>query len=141
MAGCAAAMRRLKPQSTIIGVEPAGAPTMRRALDEGSPTTLERIDTIADGLAPTRAGDLTFAHAAALLDDVVLIEDDDIRRAAATSSPVASSWSSIPARPPSPCSSRAASRRPPQRLRGPLGRHLDTLLLGEILGSADQPER
>ena len=82
-AGCAAAMRRLKPQSTIVGVEPAGAPTMRRALDEGAPATLERIDTIADGLAPTRAGDLTFAHAAALLDDVVLVQDDDISRAAA----------------------------------------------------------
>ena len=83
MAGCAAALRRLKPQSTIIGVEPAGAPTMRRALDAGAPATLDRIDTIADGLAPTRAGDLTFAHAAALLDDIVLVEDHDIRRAAA----------------------------------------------------------
>lgn len=82
-AGCAAALRRLKPQSTIIGVEPTGAPTMRRALDAGGPATLERIDTIADGLAPTRAGDLTFAHAAALLDDVVLVEDEEIRRAAA----------------------------------------------------------
>lgn len=56
---------------------------MRRALDAGAPSTLDRIDTIADGLAPTRAGDLTFAHAAAFLDDVVLVEDDDIRRAAA----------------------------------------------------------
>ena len=83
MAGCAAALRRLKPQSTIVGVEPTGAPTMRRALDAGAPATLERIDTIADGLAPTHAGDLTYAHAAALLDDVVLVEDDEIRRAAA----------------------------------------------------------
>ena len=82
-AGCAAALRRLKPQCAIVGVEPTGAPTMRRALDVGAPATLARIDTIADGLAPTRAGDLTFAHAAALLDDVVLVEDDDIRRAAA----------------------------------------------------------
>ena len=83
MAGCAAALRRLKPRSTIIGVEPTGAPTMRRALDAGAPATLEHIDTIADGLAPTRAGDLTYAHAAALLDDIVLVEDDEIRRAAA----------------------------------------------------------
>ena len=83
MAGCAAALRRLKPGASVIGVEPAGAPTMRRALDAGGPATLDRIDTIADGLAPTRAGDLTFAHAAAFLDDVVLVEDDDIRRAAA----------------------------------------------------------
>ncbi len=82
VAGCAAALRRLRPDATIIGVEPAGAPTMRRALDAGAPRTLERIDTIADGLAPTRAGDLTYAHAAAFVDDVVLVEDEDIRRAA-----------------------------------------------------------
>ncbi|MYE15022.1 MAG: threonine/serine dehydratase [Gemmatimonadetes bacterium] len=83
MAGCAAALRRLKPEASVIGVEPTGAPTMRRALDAGEPSTLPGIDTIADGLAPTRAGDLTYAHAAAFLDDVVLVEDDDIRRAAA----------------------------------------------------------
>ena len=83
MAGCAAAIRRLKPEASVIGVEPTGAPTMRRALDAGEPATLPGIDTIADGLAPTRAGDLTYAHAAALLDDVVLVEDEDIRRAAA----------------------------------------------------------
>ena len=83
MAGCTAALRRLRPEATLIGVEPVGAPTMRRALDAGGPSTLPGIDTIADGLAPTRAGDLTFAHAAAFLDDVILVEDDDIRRAAA----------------------------------------------------------
>ncbi len=83
MAGCTAALRRLKPDAVLIGVEPIGAPTMRRALDAGGPSTLPGIDTIADGLAPTRAGDLTYAHAAAFLDDVILVEDDDIRRAAA----------------------------------------------------------
>lgn len=81
VAGCAAALRSLKPTARIIGVEPSGAPTMRRALDAGRPETLDRIDTIADGLAPTRAGDLTFLHAAALLDDVVLVDDEEIRRA------------------------------------------------------------
>ena len=83
MAGCTAALRRLKPDAVLIGVEPVGAPTMRRALDAGGPSTLPGIDTIADGLAPTRAGDLTYAHAAAFLDDVILVEDEDIRRAAA----------------------------------------------------------
>ncbi len=83
LAGCAAALARIKPRASVIGVEPTGAPTMRRALDAGGPTTLDRIDTIADGLAPTRAGDLTYAHAAALVDDVVLVDDDAIRRAAA----------------------------------------------------------
>lgn len=79
--GCAAALRALKPDARIIGVEPRGAPTMRTALNEGGPVTLPGFDTIADGLAPVRAGDLTFAHARALLDDVVLVDDDAIERA------------------------------------------------------------
>lgn len=82
-AGCGVAMRRLRPDAAVVGIEPEGAPTMRRALDAGGPVTLDRIDTIADGLAPTRAGDLTYACAAAFLDDVVLVPDDAIRRAAA----------------------------------------------------------
>lgn len=82
-AGCGVAMRRLRPDAAVVGVEPEGAPTMRRALDAGGPVTLDRIDTIADGLAPTRAGDLTYACAAAFLDDVALVPDDAIRRAAA----------------------------------------------------------
>ena len=81
--GCGVAMRGLRPGTAVVGVEPEGAPTMRRALDAGGPVTLERIDTIADGLAPTRAGDLTYACAASCLDDVVLVPDDAIRRATA----------------------------------------------------------
>ena len=83
MAGCAAALRSLKPDAVILGIEPEGAPTMRRALDAGGPTLLGETGSIADGLLPTRAGDLTYVHAAALLDDVVLVRDEDIRRAAA----------------------------------------------------------
>ena len=137
MAGCAAALRRLKPQSTIIGVEPAGAPTMRRALDAGAPATLERIDTIADGLAPTRAGALTFAHAAALLDDIVLVEDDDIRRAAAhliTRRKLVVEYSGAAT------VAALLSDRVPVAGRNVCavlsGGNLDSSLLGEILGAA-----
>jgi threonine dehydratase len=56
---------------------------MRRALDAGGPVILERIRTIADGLAPVRAGDLTFLHCREFLDDVVLVEDEALRDAAA----------------------------------------------------------
>ena len=82
--GCAAALRRLKPESRVVGVEPYGAPAMRRALEDGRPLTLEvegAPDTIADGLAPIRVGDLTHAHAEALLAGVELVGDDEIRRA------------------------------------------------------------
>ena len=54
---------------------------MRRALDEGEPTMLDGIDTIADGLAPVIAGELTFEHARDLMDDVVTVEDGAILEA------------------------------------------------------------
>ena len=137
MAGCAAALRRLKPEASIVGVEPAGAPTMRRALDAGGPETLDRVDTIADGLAPTRAGDLTFAHAAALLDDVVLVDDDDIRRATAhliTRRKLVVEYSGA-ATVAALMSGRVAA--PGRNVCAVLsGGNLDTSLLGEILGAA-----
>lgn len=82
LSGMAAWLRRNAPACTIIGVEPSGAASMRRSLDAGRPVTLQKIETIADGLAPVRPGDLTFAHVRDLVDDVVLVEDDAIREAA-----------------------------------------------------------
>jgi threonine dehydratase len=79
--GCAAAVRRLREDARIIGVEPEGAASMRAALDAGEPVTLDRIDTIADGLAPVKAGVLTFAHIRELADDVVTVDDDAILEA------------------------------------------------------------
>lgn len=81
LSGVAAAVRRLSPQTRIIGVEPEGAPKMRRSLDAGEPVTLPSIDTIADGLKPVRPGDLTFAHIRDLVDDVVTLSDASIRDA------------------------------------------------------------
>jgi threonine dehydratase len=82
--GTAAALKGVLPGVRVVGVEPEGAPTMRAALDAGEPVTLNGTRTIADGLAPVRAGSLTFLHAREFLDDVVLVTDDAIRRATAT---------------------------------------------------------
>ena len=79
--GVAAAVKRMLPSASVVGVEPAGAASMRKALDNGSPAFLEAIDTIADGLAPIIAGDLTFEHARDLMDDVVTVDDEAIRKA------------------------------------------------------------
>ena len=81
ISGVAAAVRRLSPDTRIIGVEPEGAPKMRKSLDAGHPVTLSSIDTIADGLKPVRPGDLTFAHVEELVDDVVTLTDASIRSA------------------------------------------------------------
>ncbi len=80
--GCAAALRAVKPGAAIYGVEPEGAASMHAAIRTGGPTTLDRIDTVADGLAPVRAGDLTYVHCSSLLDDVLTVTDDQILAAA-----------------------------------------------------------
>lgn len=79
--GVAAAVKRMVPSAKVIGVEPIGAASMRKALDNGFPALLEEVDTIADGLAPVIAGELTFEHARDLMDDVVTVDDAAIREA------------------------------------------------------------
>ena len=79
--GVAASIKRLLPTAQVIGVEPVGAASMRKALDEERPVVIKEIDTIADGLAPVMAGELTYEHALNLMDDVVTVSDDAIREA------------------------------------------------------------
>jgi threonine dehydratase len=81
--GCAAALRRLRPEVRIVGVEPSGGASMKAALDAGEPVTLDRSESIADGLLPVRTGDLTFRHVSGLVDDIVLVDEEPIREAAA----------------------------------------------------------
>jgi threonine dehydratase len=79
--GVAASVKRMLPTAKVVGVEPEGAASMRLALDRGSPKMLVSIETIADGLAPVIAGQLTFEHARDLMDDVVTVNDKAIRMA------------------------------------------------------------
>ncbi len=81
VSGVAAAIRSLAPEAEVVGVEPEGAPKMTRSLEAGHPVTLDRVDTVADGLKPVRPGDLTFHHTAELVDQVVTVDDDAIRDA------------------------------------------------------------
>lgn len=81
--GVAAAVKRTLSRAKVVGVEPQGAASMRRALDHDAPTLLDEVDTIADGLKPVIAGELTFEHARELIDDVVTVDDDAIREATA----------------------------------------------------------
>ncbi len=81
LSGVAAAIRGAHPDAEIVGVEPSGAASMSRSLEQGSPVTLDRVSTVADGLKPVRPGDLTFAHCRDLVDRVVVVEDEWIRDA------------------------------------------------------------
>lgn len=77
-AGVAAIVRFLRPETRIIGVEPADAPTMKSAIDAGHVVTLDQVGLFADGVAVRRAGDETFRLCRDLLDDIVLVDTDAI---------------------------------------------------------------
>jgi threonine dehydratase len=65
----------------LFGVEPEGAPAMRRSLDAGRPVALERVETIADGLAAPTAGELCYALVRDHFADVLLVPDARIMEA------------------------------------------------------------
>ncbi len=75
IAGVAAAIKRTRPAVKVIGVEPEGAAAMKASVDAGHVVTLEKTETIADGLMPVRPGDLTFAHVHQFVDDIVTVND------------------------------------------------------------------
>lgn len=77
--GVAAAIKLLRPEVRVIGVEPEGAPKLTRAREAGAPVTLDRTSSIADGLMAVRIGSIPFAHHQAYLDDVVTVPDAAIR--------------------------------------------------------------
>ncbi len=81
IAGVAAAVKRQRPTTRVIGVEPVGAAAMAASVGAGEPVTLESVESIADGLLPVRPGDLTFAHVRRFVDDVVTVDDDAIGQA------------------------------------------------------------
>jgi threonine dehydratase len=78
IAGIATAVKTLRPSAKVIGVEPTGAPALRRALDSGRVVQLDRIDTIADGLGAPSTGDVVLEHVRQHVDEVVLVRDEDI---------------------------------------------------------------
>ena len=78
IAGMLVALKESNPRIRVFGVEPEGAPSMRRSLNEGHAVRLDRVNTIADGLAAPMAGDLNYEIVRRYADDVVLIGDDAI---------------------------------------------------------------
>ncbi len=78
ISGISAAVKTLKPSVRIVGVEPAGAPKMSTSLAAGRPLTLDKVETIADGLTTVRPGDITFPHVQALVDEITQADDRSI---------------------------------------------------------------
>jgi len=77
IAGMAVAIKSIKPDVKVIGVEPDGAATMRASLDAGTPQSISP-KTVADGLAAPMVGAMTLDAVRRYVDDVVLVTDEEI---------------------------------------------------------------
>ena len=74
-------IKEMRPHVRVIGVEPAGADAMYRSLQAGRIVALEKVNTIADGLAASAPGKLTLELAKRYVDEVVLVQDTEMLRA------------------------------------------------------------
>ncbi len=81
IAGVAIALRELRPEMRIIGVEANGAAAMKLSVESGRLTSLESANTIADGIALKSPSELTFAHAREYVDEIVTVTDEEIAEA------------------------------------------------------------
>ena len=79
--GIACAVKETKPSVQVFGVQPAKLPSMKAALSQGSPVTLNPAVTIADGIAVRRAGKRTFPLVQKYVDDIVTVEEEEIANA------------------------------------------------------------
>jgi len=78
IAGAGTYLKELSPETRIIGLEPEGAPSMYKALQQGAPVTLDQIDRFVDGAAVKRVGDLTFGMAKDIIDEMHLVAEGKI---------------------------------------------------------------
>ena len=76
--GVATLAKLINPNIKVIGVEPANADCIKSSLKAGKIVTLDKADTIADGTAVKRGGDLLFPYIKENVDDIITIEDEEL---------------------------------------------------------------
>src|SRR5712675_1320349 len=79
--GIACAVKETNPKIQVFGVQPSRLPSMKVAVAEGKPVTLNAASTIADGIAVRRAGDRTLPLVQKYVDDIVTVEEEEIANA------------------------------------------------------------
>ena len=78
IAGVAAYIKYLRPDTKVIGVEPEDAPCMHHALEAGERVVLDQVGIFADGVAVRQVGEEPFRLARKYVDEVVLVSTDEI---------------------------------------------------------------
>jgi threonine dehydratase len=81
LAGIAVAVKALRPDVTVVGVQAKGAAAYPRSLESGAPVPLTAMKTMADGIAVGLPGELTFAAVRDHVDEVVTVSEEAMSRA------------------------------------------------------------
>lgn len=81
IAGVAFAVKTLRPDIKIYGVQAAGAPSMAESMRKHERVHLESVSTVADGIAVKEPGDLTYELCERYVDEIVTVNDDEIAAA------------------------------------------------------------
>jgi threonine dehydratase len=77
-AGVATLAKMLKPEIQIIGVEPCGAACTKLSFEQDEVCTLGSVNTIADGVAVKKPGDIVFPYIQANVDQILSIDDEEL---------------------------------------------------------------
>ncbi|MBT9253326.1 MAG: threonine ammonia-lyase [Brockia lithotrophica] len=81
ISGIAVALKFLRPDVRVVGVQAQGAPALALSFRAGRRIVLSDVHTIADGIAVRAPGEITFPLIRALVDDFVVVREADIVRA------------------------------------------------------------
>ncbi len=80
-AGIAVAVKSLRPDVRIVGVQAEGAAAYPLSLAAGRPVSLNHPVTMADGIKVGRPGDVPFALVGELVDEVCTVTEDELSAA------------------------------------------------------------
>jgi threonine dehydratase len=81
ISGIAAALAVVRPDVRVVGVEAAGAASMSTSLEAGRCLRLDRLHTMADGIALKSPSPLTLAHVQAYVEDLIMVGEEEISQA------------------------------------------------------------
>ena len=82
LAGVALAIKSVNPHVTVIGVQAEEAAAYPASLAAGKPIALEKMSTMADGIAVGRPGDIPFAIISENVDEIITVSEDELSYAA-----------------------------------------------------------
>ena len=83
LAGMAIAIKAMRPDVRVVGVQAEGAAAFPGSLRAGAPVPLDIMTTMADGIAVGRPGDITFAAVQEHCDDIITVSEESLSRAPA----------------------------------------------------------